>query len=217
MYILNYYDESTKRRNTREYILRCCRKYFSLNNQQDASITDIAKYLKIERRTLYYYYKNKDDLVLDVYLYFSEKFCEDDLTYRSNVFTKNEYSTYKDALKEYFRGYVERYAAEQEKSASIIDIDQFVYNLEDGTRSFERYMSVISEIRNGYSDVVELFEKAILANEFKVKFEDAKLTFYMIEQVLRTYIVKRWSMRKFNDVYSIDNLNRIIEILIDGL
>ncbi len=217
MHILSYYHESDKRSSTREYILRTCRKYFSNNNQQDACITEIAKYLELERRTLYYYYKNKEDLVLDVYLYFSEKFCEKDFQYRQELFSNIEGLSYKEVLKKYFIRYVDHYASEQEKSASVIDIDQFVYNLEEGTEEYERYMKVISEVRNGYDDIVKIFEEAILAGEFKVKIEDAQITYYMIEQVLRTYIVKRWSMRKFNDVYSIENLNKIIEILIEGL
>ncbi len=217
MFILNYYKESFKRCTTREYILKNCRKYFSQVNQQDASLTEVAQYLGLERRTLYYYYKNKESLVLDVYLYFSEKFCDRDLQYRQELFANIGEKAYKEVLKEYFITYVNYYAEEQEKSASIIDIDNFVYNIEEGTEEYVRYMNVIGQIRDSYSDVITIFEKAVKKGEFKIAMEDSQITFYMIEQVLRTYIVKRWSMRKFNDVYSIENLNKIIEILIDGL
>lgn len=217
MHILNYYRESATRSEKREYILRTCRRYFSYNNQQDASMTEIAKYLKLERRTLYYYYNNKEELVLDVYLYFSEKFCDKDLKGSEKLFEKLKDQPYKEMLKKYFERYVKYYAAEQEKSASVIDIDNFVYNLEEGSEAFERYIYVIEQIRRGYDRIVTLFEKAIEAGQLNIKYSEAKATYYTIEQVLRTYIIKRWAMRKFNDTYPMENLYRILNILIDGL
>ncbi len=216
MYILNYYRESEKRSKKREQILRKCQKYFSYNSHSDASMTEIAKYLELERRTLYYYYNNKEDLVLDVYLYFSENFCRKDIEGSSKYFDDSDKS-YKTKLKEYFKNYVNIYAQEQEKSVSVIDIDNFVYNLEEDSEIFTRYIDIIANIRRDYDRIVKVFEQAVEAGEIDIKYSEARSTYFMVEQVLRTYIIKRWAMRSFNDVYPLENLNKIINILIDGL
>ena len=71
--ILEYY-ESPVRASKREEIIKCAKLIFVDQGIQNLSMKDIAKQCDVSLRSLYYYYRSKEDLAVDVMIYVMNDF-----------------------------------------------------------------------------------------------------------------------------------------------
>lgn len=207
--ILAWYDESRVRRRRREEILVRAGTLFSNTEHETLTMRDIAKALELERRTLYGYYNNKLDLLVDAHLHMSERLIA------QNPFVVGDDSP--TQLEATLIGYTRYLFGVLREWRFVMEYETFLRHAEPGSTTLSRFLDIRSQIaseRNTFRDMIAAGAGMSL---FDLSGDSPEETALVIEQSLRAYVMRVHSRLGVAPHYSERNVERLVSLLVAGL
>lgn len=217
MFVIDYYDESNIKKKRRGELLDQCNKYFHKVGLTKATMSDIAAYLQIERRTLYAYYNNITDLIVDTHLYRAELdykiFDEMSLELRKNLEGKNT----REKLGTFFKFMLNGIVGHSREYPEYLDFEAYFKHLdpEGGTR--ERFGKITKQLLRPKSHLIEILQEGLQNDEIKELGIEAEQLAVIMNQAFRAYVNKTLVRADQTGRYNLDNLDKFITILMEGI
>lgn len=217
MNLLNYYEESRTKQKGREKILKNSSEYFKNIPAEIVTMKELADYLNIERRTLYHYYNNKTDLIVDVSLYNAEKYLEWQDENNKVFLEQYESETTRVKLLAYFKHFMKSFISQEDHTKQVSAYDSLINSLEKDSETYKRFVGISNQLRHHSNVALDIIKEGIEAGMIKTRGNSAEKIYAIIDQSFRAYFFKSLGRMERTDHYSIENVENYLEILVDGL
>jgi AcrR family transcriptional regulator len=159
---------------------------------------DVAREAEISKATVYHYFRSKGDLVLELFVYYFEKF------YRNIVRIRSEAKSATEKLKEVIT-YFLRVSREKETISRVLMVDRiFLKKMRilagENSRSSKREKDLVAEIKKQREKIIEeasrIIEEGMARGEFRSV--DRLLATRLIEALLQGFVHSRfWNPSRF--------------------
>ncbi len=158
---------------TREFIIEKAAPIFNIKGMEATSMSDIMEVTKLSKGTLYVHFKNKEELVAEVFSYNMK-------TYGGKIFSKiKQYHSAKDRLFAYID-----LLTDISNPLVIGGCPLMNFGVEADDTDPVTAKKITLEIKNAHHQISEIILRGIEAGEFKPEWdyeEFAKLAFAMLE------------------------------------
>lgn len=217
MKLLEYYNESKTRKLGRIKIMDQCCEYFSTTPVEVVTMKELAEYLKIERRTLYHYYKSKSDLLVDIFLYTNERLLEWHNASHKDLLDKLKKYPVKEKLKRYFKHYVKEFDQESKTIKLSVHIDTLIKSLDKNSDTYKRYITISNSLREDNNVALNIIKEGIENGEIENHGCEAEDLLAILDQSFRAYYFKTISRKQHTKQYKLKYIDKFIEIMIAGI
>lgn len=215
-YLFECYDESQTKKNRRQAMLDEVLPYVLDHGIYNVTLKDISNTIGIERRTLYDYYKTKDELIVDLafisvnelnkqYLVISEML---ELTHKQ----QGARELLKTILISIARVMYEKYS---KLFNFITEFDSFYHTLESDNPAFIRYREIITGFKRKYH-YLQPSIKLLMADYGITKYTEMELI-EVVEQSFHAYLGRILIKEAESTRYKIDNIAVYVDIVVNGL
>ncbi len=203
--------EVRRRQALRQAIIQAAEKVIARSGYAGLTMDDVAREAELSKATVYNYFRSKGDLVLELFIYYFEKF------YRLIVRIKSESKSSTEKLREII-AYFLRFSREKEIISRVLMVDRVFLRkmriLAGATeQSSSREKDLITEIKKQREEIIketsEIIAEGIARGEFRTM--DSVLATRLIEALLQGFIHGRfWNPSRYS-------LEKETEILLDFL
>lgn len=203
------YNESKTRTKTRTKILAVAYGQFIKESINNVTMMRLSEVIEIDRKTLYRYYENKEELVVDVVLAIMENFKHlIGLTEFGEVNGITKLSIFLKML--YKKGIL----AHKEIFLFLTQFDMHLYEQADDSKAVKRYNESIESL--GFNQVIEGILREGIADgsivcEKAIDTEAKILVESIVAVAMRFYL-----LNKNRNILSIESAERLIELLVKG-
>lgn len=201
--------EVRRRLALRQAIIQAAERLMVRSGYAALTMDDVAKEAELSKATVYNYFPSKGDLVLELFIYYFEKF------YRHIVRIKSESKSATEKLREVI-AYFLRFSREKETISRVLMVDKvFLKKMRilagQSGRSSEREKDLIAEIKKQREKIIKesssIIAEGIVRGEFRSM--DSTLAIRLIEALLQGFIHGRfWNPSRYS-------LEKETEILLD--
>lgn len=158
---------------TREFIIKKAAPVFNMKGMEATSMSDIMEVTKLSKGTLYVHFKNKEELIAEVFSYNMK-------IYGSKIFAKiNQYNSAKDRLFAYIDLLTDISNPLVTGGCPLMNFGVEADDTDPATAK-----KITTEIQQAHHQISEIILKGIQAGEFNPEWnyqEFSKLTFAMLE------------------------------------
>lgn len=201
--------EVRRRQALRQAIIQAAERLIVRSGYAALTMDDVAKEAEISKATVYNYFRSKGDLVLELFIYYFEKF------YRHIVRIKSESKSATEKLKEIIT-YFLRFSREKETISRVLMVDKvFLKKMRilagETRRSSSREKDLITEIKKQRERIIKESSSIIAEGMARKEFRsmDSILATRLIEALLQGFIHGRfWNPSRYS-------LEKETEILLD--
>lgn len=215
--IIQYYDESSIRRKRRRDLLEKVVSFFNTQGYENITMAELAERLSLNRRTLYSYYNNKSELVIDSYLFAVEILAQE----HARRWRELSASIAGLSAREKFRRFLEHYGQillESYQSGQFdLNYDAFIGPMDKGDPAYIRFFSVREQFSAKEPFLREIISDGIDSGELtppEVSLDDYVM---IIEQAFRSYMLRISKRKNYTRHYQSKNAGVFIDIMIDGM
>lgn len=217
MYIIDYYKGSNIKSKRREDIISDSLKFFNKNGIKHATMTNLAEYLNIERKTLYLYYASIIDLIVDSYLYRTELYIQHTSFSMDNFINSNKALHVKDKLTNYFLLLKDGMMKINEEYPLFFDFDSFMQYVDKNSETYTRFNTVASNFK-AWSDYLQtIIEEGAVEGLVDLNGLDSKSLATVMDQSFRAYLTKTITRCSETGRYKIENIDDFIKIIVKGI
>lgn len=217
MFVIDYYDESNIKRKRRGELLEQCNKYFHQVGLTKATMSDIASYLNIERRTLYAYYNNITDLIVDTYLYRTEVdyeiFQEMSKALSANLKGKDT----REKLGTFFTFMMNGIVGHSREFPEYLDFEAYFKHLDPESGTRERFGQITTQLTGQKSQLVDILSEGIQKGVVRDLGMEADQMATVLNQSFRAYVNKTLIRADKTGRYNLDNIQKFVTIIIEGI
>lgn len=214
--ILSYYTESPTRNRRRGEILRQAAHLFNRISYETLTMKEIAEALEIERRTLYSYYNQKIDLIIDSYLYLTETVADTKNNQGTTASTDSNCST-REQLEKRLQLYSSQLMRMYQKYPFLRDYDAFIRTIDQSGSGMARFIEVRRNIENTHHSLYDCITEAQKSTGILQSHTESTRQSRAVEQGLRAFLIRTIERRDYADHYSLENVDQLIHILSKGL
>jgi len=183
--------EARRRQALRQAIIQAAERLLIKLGYAALTMDDVAREAEISKATLYHYFRSKGDLVLELFVYYFEKF------YRNIVRIRSEAKSATEKLKEVIT-YFLRVSREKETISRVLMVDRIFLKkmriLAGKTSCSKREEDLVAEIKKQREKIIEeasrIIEEGIARGEFRSI--DRLLATRLIEALLQGFIHSRF-------------------------
>lgn len=215
--IVLYYDESNTRRLRRFEILARSAQCFSARGWEAPTMSEIAQLLGMERRTLYSYYNNKMDLVVDSFLQAAEFFSSENPAKMRENLEKTRQLPLKERLSAILRSNAANLLAAHPGNQLVLSYDEFIMHLAPDSPTFKRFLLIRRKVATHISILSGIISEGEARGEIGCATATPEELAVIMEQAFRAYVLKIAQRRHYTDHYRVENLDVYIPILVHGL
>jgi AcrR family transcriptional regulator len=191
--------EARRRQALRQSIIQAAERLLIRSGYASLTMDDVAREAEISKATVYHYFRSKGDLVLELFVYYFEKF------YRNIVRIVSESKSAREKLKEVI-AYFLRVSREKETISRVLMVDRiFLKKMRilagETSRSSSREKDLVAEIKKQREKIIEeasrIIEEGIARGEFRSI--DRVLATRLIEALLQGFVHSRfWHPSRFS-------------------
>ncbi len=179
-------------RNTKDQILELAMHYIRKYGYDSFSYADISKELGITKASIHYYYKNKEDLLIDI--------IDEYIMFQSNLNERlSEIDNPKEKIKKFF--IYEYEGTREEEKCPIVMIENILYKMNEQIRN--KFIKLVNVEIDNLSNILEEYFKEKNKKNIAVREESIKL--------LSLYKGNMMYSRALNGVSSIEFILNYIE------
>ena len=206
-------DESRTKRNKRRLLLSTAEHLFRTKGISGTSMIDIAKISEVERRTLYNYYNNKDEIAIDIQIEYLKNY---GVTVNFEI---DDNLDAKDQLSRYCHDYIDRFINNR---AFINYITQFDYYFRDYDPEgvMKIYYNSITHIISSENAAVRLLNLLCTQNNLQVSdklIQKFFLTLHHCMLGVAQRVIFRENVYEQEQGFLVDDIKLIIPILVNGI
>lgn len=201
--------EVRRRQALRQAIIQAAERLMIRFGYAALTMDDVAKEAELSKTTVYNYFRSKGDLVLELFIYYFEKF------YRHIVRIKSESKPATEKLREVI-AYFLRFSREKETISRVLMVDKvFLRKMKilagETGQSSSREKDLIAEIKKQREKIIKesssIIAEGMARKEFRAM--DSILATRLIEALLQGFIHARfWNPSRYS-------LEKETEILLD--
>jgi|YelNatPaOPRAMG01_1025707.scaffolds.fasta_scaffold00015_11 AcrR family transcriptional regulator len=190
--------EARRRQALRQAIIQAAERLLIRSGYAALTMDDVAREAEISKATVYHYFRSKGDLVLELFVYYFEKF------YRNIVRIRSEAKSATEKLKEVIT-YFLRVSREKETISRVLMVDRiFLKKMRilagENSRSSKREKDLVAEIKKQREKIIEeasrIIEEGMARGEFRSV--DRLLATRLIEALLQGFVHSRfWNPSRF--------------------
>lgn len=191
--------EARRRQALRQAIIQAAERLLIRSGYAALTMDDVAREAEISKATVYHYFRSKGDLVLELFVYYFEKF------YRNIFRIRSEAKSAKEKLKEVIT-YFLRVSREKETISRVLMVDKFFLKkmrilAGETNRSSKREKDLLAEIKKQREKIIEeasrIIEEGMARGEFRSI--DKLLATRLIEALLQGLVHSRfWNPSRFS-------------------
>ncbi len=214
-YLFNFYNESKVKRARRKKILNDTLPYILKVGTDQLTVTEIAEFLKMERRTLYDYYPTKDDLIVDLAFISVNEINEKYMELAETLNIANIEQSSKERLKIILKGIAQiinnKYA---EQFNFITGFDVYYHHLERSSNAFLRYSYVITGFKTKHHYLEAILKD--MKKDYNIAM-DINNMIEVVEQSFHAYLARILIKQDESNRYNMENIDIYIELIANGL
>lgn len=191
--------EARRRQALRQAIIQAAERLLIKSGYAALTMDDVAREAQISKATVYNYFRSKGELVLELFVYYFEKF------YRNIVRIRSEAKSATEKLKEVIT-YFLRVSREKETISRVLMVDRiFLKKMRilagETSRSSSKEKDLVAEIKKQREKIIEeasrIIEEGIARGEFRSI--DRLLATRLIEALLQGFVHSRfWHPSRFS-------------------
>ena len=206
-------DESRTKRNKRRLLLSTAEHLFRTKGIAGTSMIDIAKISEVERRTLYNYYNNKEEIAIDIQIEYLKSYGV------AVKFEIDEQQNAKTQLKAYCDAYIDRFINNREFINYITQFDYYFRDYEpEGVMSI--YYNSITHIVTSENAAVKLLNLLCKQKEVEINAETIKKFFLTLHHCMlgvAQRVIFREQVYEQEQGFVVNDIKLIIPILVNGI
>ncbi|BCE01393.1 TetR/AcrR family transcriptional regulator [Marinicellulosiphila megalodicopiae] len=206
-------DESRTKRSKRQLLLTKAEEIFRTQGIASTSMIDIAKIAGVERRTLYNYYNNKEEMAIDIQIEYLRN-------YGATVeFKINHDLDYTKQLESYCDTYIKRFLNNKNY---IIFITQFDYHFRHFSMddNLDRYHKIMKDRNMTNNPAMEIIALICKQKELNVDDQLIRKFFFTLHHCIlgvAQRVIFRESVFIEEQDYSSEDIQILIPILVNGI
>ena len=220
--IVAEYGESRVRSRRRAQILRRAADLFCQRNHETLTMRDIATALGMERRTLYGYYNNKLDLLVDANLFLAEMVSHD-LPFTGEMVSKEMVSdsrgepAVRARLRATLHAYSQYLFSVLRERRFLMEYESFLRHAPPASETLARFLRIRSRIARQADFIEPLIEEAVSSGEMVLGDHDAHTLSLVVEQSLRAYVLRISDRERFAPHYRSEHVGIFVDTMVNGL
>lgn len=212
--LLDYHGDGPRKRERRKLFYEQLLDLLVIHGKYTMSYADICKELKTERKSVYRYFENKDDIIIDIaYLtvvYINKKY----IAIASEINTLDYDSITK--LKLIFRDVANLVIYYKELFEFFQYFDNVIYHLNSNNKTKIRYSTLMTEFKNNNHYLTPILEELRREGKITDKYSNSKLS-DVFEQTFGAFVGRTIINLEESERYNLDNINMVIDIMLNGI
>ncbi len=203
------YNESKTKTKTRTKILEVAYDQFIKDSINNVTMMRLSEVIDIDRKTLYRYYENKEELVVDVVLAIMENFKHliDSVEF-GNVNGIGKLSIFLKTL--YKKGIL----AYKEIFLFLTQFDMHLYEQTEDSKSLKKYNDSIENL--GFNEVIEDILREGIEDGSIVCEKDIDVEAKILVESIVAVAMRFYLLNKNRNMLNIESAERLIELLVKG-
>lgn len=215
-YLFDFYDESPTKRARRKSILSEIHPHVLRKGIHNITLKDISAIVNIERRTLYDYYKNKDELIIDLAFITVTELNKQYMIISEMMELTNKELSSEELLKTILESIAKViYGKYNNEFIFLNEFDLFYHALGAENETFQRYKNLITGFKLKHHYLQSCIKR--MAGEGKIKKHNEDELIEVLEQSFRAYLSRIIIKETESKRYKIENISLFLDLIIHGL
>lgn len=215
-YLFDFYDESPTKRARRKSILSEIHPHVLKKGIHNITLKDISSIVKIERRTLYDYYKNKDELIIDLAFITVTELNKQYMIISEMMELTNKDLPSEELLKIILDSIAKViYGKYKNEFIFLNEFDLFYHSLGDENETFQRYKDIITGFKLKHHYLQSCIRRMI--SEGKISKYSENELIEVLEQSFRSYLSRIIIKETESKRYQLENISLFLNLIVHGL
>ncbi|MCJ8313927.1 MAG: TetR/AcrR family transcriptional regulator [Saccharospirillaceae bacterium] len=206
-------NESRTKRSKRQILLTKAEEIFRTKGIASTSMIDIAKIAEVERRTLYNYYNNKEEMAIDIQIEYLRN-------YGATVEFKIDYNKdFPEQLEQYCDAYVRRFLNNKDYIIFITQFDYYFRHISND-ENLERFHQKMKNRNMTNNPAMEIISLICKQKNINISHDMLKKFFFTLHHCIlgvAQRVIFRESVFMEEQNYSSEDILMIIPIIVKGI